>query len=230
MIEVESLKIYDKQRILVDLSFSIEDSLALVGQSGSGKSLTLKALLGLLPSNLQAELKICAPFDLRRGESLSFVPQNPFTALSPLTTIKKQWFASESKARELFEMLDLKWSLFRRYPPQLSGGELQRVILAIALSNDPKLILLDEPTTALDPDLRRELTHILLKLQKRFAFSMLFVSHDLKLAANICSKILVIKEGRKVELGSSNSLLSHPKSDYTRALLEASFAGREFRR
>ncbi|ADV46819.1 ATP-binding cassette domain-containing protein [Nitratifractor salsuginis] len=230
MIRVETLKIYEGERPLVDLNFELKDSLALVGQSGSGKSLTLKALLGMLPSNLRSELKISAPFGLVRGWTLSFVPQNPFTALSPLTKIRKQWFASEEKARELFALLGLEWSLFDRYPPQLSGGQLQRIIFAVALSSDPKLILLDEPTTALDPHLREEVARILVELQKRFAFSMLFVTHDINLAAKICRETLVIREGRKVEAGPSEVILAHPRSDYTRRLLEASFARREFRR
>ncbi len=229
MIRVQKLRICEGDRPLVDLSFSIEHSLALVGQSGSGKSLTLKALLGMLPGNLRSELEIEAPYELIRGETLSFVPQNPFTALSPLTKIRRQWFASEERARELFDLLGLEWSLFDRYPPQLSGGQLQRIIFAIALSSDPKLILLDEPTTALDPRLREEVARILVELQERFAFRMLFVTHDINLAAKICRETLVIREGKAVESGPSASVLRHPKSDYTRRLVEASFANREFR-
>ncbi len=229
MIRVQRLRITEGDRQLVDLSFSIEHSLALVGQSGSGKSLTLKALLGMLPGNLRSELEIEAPFDLIRGETLSFVPQNPFTALSPMTKIRKQWFASQKRARELFDLLGLEWSLFDCYPPQLSGGQLQRIIFAIALSSDPKLILLDEPTTALDPKLREEMARILVELQERFAFGMLFVTHDINLAAKICREMLVIREGKAVESGPSASVLRHPKSDYTRRLVEASFANREFR-
>jgi peptide/nickel transport system ATP-binding protein len=213
----------------VDLSFRIGDSLALVGQSGSGKSLTLKALLGMLPAGLEATLEVDAPFSLIRGETVAFVPQNPFTSLSPMTRIRKQWFASEEKARELFGLLGLEWSLFDRYPPQLSGGQLQRVIFAIALSSDPKLLLLDEPTTALDPHLREEIARVLVELRERFGFSMLFVTHDINLAAKICRETMVIRQGRLVESGPSEEVLRHPRHDYTRRLVEASFAHREFR-
>ena len=230
MIRVRRLRIFAGERPLVDLSFSITHSLALVGQSGSGKSLTLKALLGMLPATLRSELDVEAPFELIRGRTLSFVPQNPFTALSPLTKIRRQWFASEERAKELFDLLGLEWSLFERYPPQLSGGQLQRIIFAMALSSDPKLILLDEPTTALDPRLREEMARILVELQERFAFGMLFVTHDINLAAKICREMLVIREGKAVESGPGTAVLQHPQSDYTRRLVEASFANREFRR
>ncbi len=229
MIDIRRVLITQGDNSLVDLSFSIKDSLALVGQSGSGKSLTLKALLGLLPSNLEVELDIDTPFDFIRGETLAFVPQNPFTALSPMTKISKQWFSQIDRAKELFELLGLEWRLFYSYPPKLSGGELQRIILAIALSNNPKLILLDEPTTALDPRLREELSHLLIRLQEYFSFKMLFVTHDINLASKICNDMLVIKEGRVIESGTSNSLLNSPRSSYTKQLIEASFANREFR-
>ena len=229
MITVRTLRIEKGEERLVDLSFSIGEALALVGQSGSGKSLTLKALLGMLPGNLKATMKVEAPFDLVRGETLGFIPQNPFTSLSPMTKISKQWFASETKARELFGLLDLDWSLFDRYPPQLSGGQLQRVIIAIALSSDPRLLLLDEPTTALDPKLREEIARVLVELRARFGFSILFVTHDINLAGRICDQMLVIRKGRAVESGPSHRVLTQPEADYTRRLVDASFANREFR-
>ena len=229
MIRIEKLRIESGDRLLVDLAFEIGDSLALVGQSGSGKSLTLKALLGMLPGALKSEMEVNAPFELRRGDTVAFVPQNPFTSLSPMTKIRRQWFASEEKARELFGLLGLEWELFDRYPPQLSGGQLQRVIFAIALSSDPKLLLLDEPTTALDPHLREEVARVLVELRERFGFAMLFVTHDINLAAKICRETLVIRQGREVESGPSSEVLRHPRHDYTRRLVEASFANREFR-
>jgi peptide/nickel transport system ATP-binding protein len=229
MIRIERLEIRTGEKPLVELAFEIGESLALVGQSGSGKSLTLKALLGMLPGNLACRLELDAPFQLSRGKTLGFVPQNPFTSLSPMTKIRKQWFASEERARELFGLMGLEWNLFDRYPPQLSGGQLQRVIFAIALSSDPKLLLLDEPTTALDPHLREEIARVLVELRERFGFAMLFVTHDINLAAKICKQTLVIREGRAVESGPSDRVLSRPEAEYTRRLVEASFANREFR-
>jgi len=229
MIKIDRLTIQTQQKVLVDLSMTIYKTTALVGQSGSGKSLTLKALLGLLPSDLKVDLKIDTPFPLIRGETLSFIPQNPFTALSPRTKISKQFFASETKVQELFKFLDLDWRLFREYPPNLSGGQLQRVIIAMALSNNPKVLLLDEPTTALDSELKYETIQLLKKLQKKFDFYMLFVTHEIALASELCEYCVILKEGRVIEQGKSKEVLLNPKNSYTKELIESSFAFREFR-
>ncbi len=223
------LTIESPQKRLVDISFGIDHSLALVGQSGSGKTLTLKALLGLLPSNLKATMEIESDFELVPGETLSFVPQNAFTALSPMTRIRDQWLNPPARAGELFDFLGLDRSLIDRFPSELSGGQLQRVVMAMALGSDPKLLLLDEPTTALDPELRKEMVKILLQLQQQFGFLMLFVTHDIKIAEKLCRDILVIREGAVVESGVSEEIIAHPKKAYTRELIEASFANREFR-
>jgi peptide/nickel transport system ATP-binding protein len=111
----------------------------------------------------------------------------------------------------------------------LSGGQLQRVVVAMALSSDPRLLLLDEPTTALDPALRKEMVKILVQLQEEFGFLMLFVTHDIKIAESLCRDILVIKEGRVVEEGAAKEIIAHPQESYTKQLIEASFANREFR-
>ena len=119
--------------------------------------------------------------------------------------------------------------IFKRYPPQLSGGELQRVIFAMALADNPRLLLLDEPTTALDPHLREEIARLLVKLQDEFGFKILFVTHDINLAGRICKDILVIKDGKKVEEGEGKKVLKSPQKEYTRRLISATFANREFR-
>ncbi len=224
-----SLIIEDAKKKLVELSFTIDSSLALVGESGSGKSLTLKALLDLLPSNLRYRSDIEATFKLTRGDTVSFVPQNAFTAFSPMTRIKDQWLYTQESADELFDILNLNRQLFDRFPSELSGGELQRVVIAIALASRPKLILLDEPTTALDPALREEMVMILLRLQERFGFLMLFVTHDIKIAQALCRDILVLKDGRVVEQGRAEDILKRPRERYTKELIEAGFINREFR-
>jgi len=230
MVSIKELKIKDKSKTLVDIFFNINQSTALVGQSGSGKSLTLKALLGLLPKSLEAKIDIDSEFELIRGDSISFVPQNPFTALSPLTKISKQSFANTNKLKELFGMLNLDWRLYNEYPVNLSGGQLQRVIFAFSLVNEPKLLLLDEPTTALDANLKYELIEILKNLQQKLGFLMLFVTHEINLVKNLCEDMVVLKDGLVVESGKSKEILSNPKASYTKELIDASFANREFRK
>ncbi|WP_373035183.1 ATP-binding cassette domain-containing protein [Sulfurimonas sp.] len=228
--KISRLKIDLEDKILVDIDFEIKSSLALVGQSGSGKSLTLKALLGMLPSSMKCELDVDAKFELKAGKNISFVPQNPFTALSPLTKIRKQFFVDEARIRELFSQVDLDVSLLDRFVPELSGGQLQRVVIAIALEQEPKLILLDEPTTALDPETRTLILDLLRKLQKIHGFKMLFVTHDMNSAKAICEDICVIKDGKIVESGNMLNILNSPQKEYTKTLIEANFANREFRR
>ncbi|PHR58485.1 MAG: ABC transporter ATP-binding protein [Arcobacter sp.] len=227
--KIEKLHISYQNETLVNISFDINKSLALVGQSGSGKSLSLKALLGMLPEDMSLDLDVDSPFELSNGKSLAFVPQNPFTALSPLTKIKKQFFASDKKMRELFEKVGLAYELCERFPPELSGGQLQRVIIAMALSSEPKLLLLDEPTTALDPSNRKVIIELLKELQDKMGFKMLFVTHDMKSATDLCEDICVIKNGKVVEYGSLLEVLAQPKEEYTKVLISSNFSNREFR-
>jgi ABC-type glutathione transport system ATPase component len=214
---------------LLDIGFRIRHSLALVGQSGSGKSLTLKALLGMLPSSMQMALEVESSFGLVRGESIGFVPQNPFTALSPLTKIKDQFLVGKETVRTLFEKVGLEESLLERFPPELSGGQLQRVVIAIALSSRPRLLMLDEPTTALDPHTREVIIALLKTLQEEMGFLMLFVTHDMVSARALCKEICVIKSGEVQEAGDMESVMRAPKSDYTDVLIKANFANRNFR-
>ncbi|MDD2790235.1 MAG: ATP-binding cassette domain-containing protein [Sulfurimonas sp.] len=226
---VSKLCITHQEKTLVDISFSIENSLALVGQSGSGKSLTLKALLGMLPDSMECDFRYEADFELLAGKSIAFVPQNPFTALSPMTKIKKQFFIQNAEVKKLFAQVGLDGELLERFPPELSGGQLQRVVLAMALESNPKLLLLDEPTTALDPKNRVLILELLKKLQKEFGFKILFVTHDMNSAAALCEEICVIKEGRVVERGVLAQTIQAPLQEYTKTLIEANFANREFR-
>ena len=226
---IQALKITLDNNALVDINFTINSSLALVGQSGSGKSLTLKALLGMLPSSMQSSIKHDANFEFQAGKTLSLVPQNPFTALSPLTKIKKQFFADQTRVEELFEEVGLDKALLERFPPELSGGQLQRVVITMALESKPKLLLLDEPTTALDPKTKNMVLELLKKLQKKEGFLMLFVTHDISSAAQLCENICVIKEGKVVEDGIMAEILQNPKQEYTKTLIQANFANRNFR-
>ena len=227
--KIDKLTITLQDTTLVDISFEIVHSLALVGQSGSGKSLTLKALLGMLPQEMDLDMKIESSFSLSAGSSVALVPQNPFTALSPLTKIRKQFFSDPKRIDTLFDELGLSHDLLERFPPELSGGQLQRVVIAMALESQPKLLLLDEPTTALDPDTRVVILDLLKELQKKENFLMLFVTHDISSAAYLCKDICVIQNGKLVEDGIMSDILNNPKQKYTKTLIEANFANRNFR-
>ncbi|MCK9373987.1 MAG: ATP-binding cassette domain-containing protein [Sulfuricurvum sp.] len=228
-IHIDRLKITHAGGILLDIAFDIHRSLALVGQSGSGKSLTLKALLGLLDRSLGLELQKRSDFEWIRGTSVALVPQNPFTALSPLTKIKDQMFFPPERSGELFDLLGLERGLLERFPPELSGGQVQRVVVAMALGSGPKLLLLDEPTTALDPESKETMIVLLKSLQEKMGFSMLFVTHDMGVASALCEDICVIYEGKIVETGKTSAVISEPKERYTCSLIEADFGNREFR-
>jgi len=224
------LKISKDNQKYVDISFSITKSLALIGESGSGKSLTLKALLQMLPKDFKAQISYEGGFKLERGKTLGYVPQNPFTALSPLTKIKDQWIIHTDIAPKMMEQVGLSSELLNRFPPELSGGQLQRIVIAMALVANPKLLLLDEPTTALDANLRDVIVKLLLKLQKEFKFKMLFVTHDIFTASKLCDEIVVIKSGKIVESGLMDEVLKSPAQEYTKALIDAGFSNREFRK
>jgi peptide/nickel transport system ATP-binding protein len=226
---VKRLAITLEENTLVDINFSITNSLALVGQSGSGKSLTLKALLNMLPQSMQLHLELESDFNLINGQSVAYVPQNPFTALSPLTKIKEQFFTDSKSVLELLNLVDLDETLLNRYAPELSGGQLQRIVIAMALSFKPKLLMLDEPTTALDPETRVIILALLRRLQQELGFKMLFVTHDMNAAEALCEDICILKEGRVVESGVMKDVIMSPSSHYTKTLIEANFSNRKFR-
>lgn len=226
---IKKLSIALGEKKIVDIAFSINSSMALVGQSGSGKSLSIKAILGMLPREMELEMNHEGDFELIRGKSVAFVPQNPFTALSPLTKIKKQFFVPSGAVEKLFAQVGLDISLLDRFPPELSGGQLQRVVIAMALSHEPKLLLLDEPTTALDPQTRETILALLKSLQTEFGFKILFVTHDINSAKILCKDICVIKNGAVVESGELQSVIKNPQTEYTKTLIDANFANRKFR-
>ena len=227
--QVDKLHIEHQNKTLVDISFNVENSLALVGQSGSGKSLSIKALLNMLPQDMKLTLDVKSDFVLKGGKTIGFVPQNPFRSLSPLTKIKDQFFVPLQTIKTLFDQVHLDISLLDRYPPELSGGQLQRVIIAMALSCEPKLLLLDEPTTALDPKTRITIMELLKELQAKYRFKIIFVTHDIASAKLLCDAICVIKNGKVVEFGKMADLFYHPKAEYTKTLIEANFSDRNYR-
>lgn len=239
-LEIQNLTISEDTTSLVHLlkehkkSITINSSLALIGQSGSGKSLSLKSILGMTPNNLKANFEYESDFELTK-ENLGFIPQNPFTSLSPMTKINKQFFDNNGKyfkkerINELFEMVGLSSELQYRFPVELSGGQLQRIVIAIALSTNPKLLLLDEPTTALDDESKKNILYLILNLQKKLGFIFIFVSHDIESIKNLCKDIAIIKDGFICDYGETNTVLSNPNHPYTNELINSNFENRKFR-
>ncbi len=217
------------RKVLVDISFAISKSFALIGESGSGKSLTLKALLGMLPSSLEYSVEYESDYTLERGDSIAMIPQNPFTALSPLTRIKKQFFVHDEIIKEYLELVGLDRDIAYRFPSELSGGQLQRVLIAMTLVLKPRLLLLDEPTTALDSNSKEDILLLLQKLQQQDNFDMLFVTHDISSVENLCDTIAILKEGRIVEKGEMQKVLKNPTNPYTKELISSGFKKRNFR-
>lgn len=228
MLHINKLKINIKEKELLNISFDIEDSTALVGESGSGKSLTLKALLNLLPTfmNLQKEIK--SDFELNY-DSIGFIPQNPFNSLSSLTKISDQFFCTKEKKEEVLKLLDLDSSILNKFPSQLSGGQIQRVVIAIALSRNIKLLLLDEPTTALDEENKNNIINIINNLKKSLNILILFVTHDINSVKDICKNIVILKDGKIIEKGLTQDILSSAREDYTRRLINSTFKNKNFR-
>ena len=227
-INIKNLKIYTNEKTLVNLSFNITNSTALIGESGSGKSLTLKALLNLLPSSMKIDKDIDSDFELNY-DTIAFIPQNPFTSLSSMTKIKNQFFCSEEKKEEVLKLLDLDKSILNKFPPQLSGGQIQRVVIAIALSRDIKLLLLDEPTTALDEENKNNIINLLIQIKEKLNILILFVTHDINSIKDICQNIIILKNGEIIEEGLTNKILSSPQKDYTKRLINSTFKNKIFR-
>ena len=228
-ITINNLTIKIQEKELVNISFDITSSTALIGESGSGKSLTLKALLNLLPSFMNLKKEINSDFELNY-DSIGFIPQNPFTSLSSMTKIKNQFFCSREKKEEVLKLVDLDISLLNKFPSQLSGGQIQRVVIAIALSRNIKLLLLDEPTTALDEENKKNIINLINDLKKRLNILILFVTHDIDSIKNICDEIIILKNGKIIEKGLTQEILNSPKESYTKKLIDSTFKNKDFRK
>ncbi|MBJ2120908.1 ABC transporter ATP-binding protein [Arthrobacter sp. MSA 4-2] len=231
-----------------DVSYDIHpgEILAIVGESGSGKSMSSMALLGLLPRNgrskgsarLMGKELIGAPQKtLRRirGNDVAMIFQEPMTALNPVLTVGEQIreaveqhteaspAAAKERAIELLRMVEIPEPERRydSYPHQFSGGQRQRAMIAIALANDPMLLVADEPTTALDVTVQAEVLELLRRLNKRLRSAILLITHDMGVVADLADHIVVMERGRIVESAPSQQLFLTPKEPYTRQLLDA---------
>ncbi|AZA12095.1 dipeptide/oligopeptide/nickel ABC transporter permease/ATP-binding protein [Corynebacterium gerontici] len=213
-------------------------TMGLVGESGCGKSLISMAIMGLLPKNARIEGEILFDgknlLDLSpeernnlRGHDMAMIYQDALSSLNPSMLIKSQLNqlirrGGTRSAEELLELvgLDPKRTL-KSYPHELSGGQRQRVLIAMALTRNPRLLIADEPTTALDVTVQHQVVDLLNELRDQLGFSMIFVSHDLALVAKLAHKITVMYAGQVVEQGKTRDVLANPQHEYTRGLLGA---------
>jgi peptide/nickel transport system ATP-binding protein len=232
----------------VSLAVEADEIVCLVGESGSGKSMIAQAILGLLPSKVRAEagsirfdgrdtLSLPPP-EMRalRGAGIAMIFQEPQTALNPLKQVGAQveeairtHDPAAGRAAVAARVLDLFGdvglpdppTLVSAYPFQLSGGQRQRVMIAMALANNPRLLIADEPTTALDVTTQRQILDLLRRMQAERGMGVLFITHDIGVVADIADRVLVLRHGRMVEEGPAQTVLNAPREAYTRELLDA---------
>ena len=234
IVSVKNLTVTGKDgRLLVDhLSLQLKrgETLGLVGESGSGKTLTLKSLIGLLPKNLSESYE-----EKKINGNVAMIFQNPMSALDPLCPVFAQLIEvvmirqnvskkeAACRAKKLIERLGLPKELSKkdRLPSELSGGQCQRILIAMALACKPDVLLCDEPTTALDVTVQKQTLDLILSLQKEMNFAILFVTHNLAVAAGICSHLAVMHHGKIVERAATKEILLTPKDEYTKMLLSA---------
>ncbi len=216
-----------KKTVLHDISFQIGENeiLGLVGESGCGKSTLCKVLLGML-GTYEGEV-------IHHTKRPQVVFQDPFGSLNPAK--KVGWILEEPlklaggmnreerrrKVEDMLEAVGLPGEYKNRYPRELSGGQRQRVSIASALIGGSKLIIADEPVSALDVTVQAQILDLLLALRREFGLSILFISHDLNVVYQVCQRVLVMKKGRIVEQGDIDDIYDHPKEAYTKELLDA---------
>ena len=232
-----------------DVSFTLNkgETLAIVGESGSGKSVTTKAILGILPKNGHIDQgKILfhgqdlAQFKERdfynvRGKQISLVFQDPLSALNPIMKIGRQisevliyhdHMSPDKAKRRALELMDAVGIpdpavRYDQYPFQFSGGMRQRVVIAIALASNPEILICDEPTTALDVTIQSKILDLINEIKAKNNLSILFITHDLGVVANMADRVAVMYAGRIVEMGTSQEVFYEPAHPYTWALLSA---------
>jgi peptide/nickel transport system ATP-binding protein len=231
----------------VSLDLAPGETLGLVGESGAGKSTIAKALLGVLPRTVRIthgqilfegrDLRTLLWRETRAifGDAIALVPQDPMTALNPGRRIEAQLTdglrlrrgmkarAAHQRALELLaevHILDPE-RVLRAYPHQLSGGMRQRVLIAAAFALEPKIIVADEPTTALDVTVQKQILRLIRIMQKAHGTAVIFVTHDLGVVAQICDRVTLLFAGAVIESGSTTDILSAPRHAYTRALIAA---------
>ena len=244
------VKFHSRDREAVSgVSLRIEDGeiLGLVGESGSGKSVTAMSVAGLLPRKqctlsgdilLDGEDLLHADRALLRriqGKKIGVVFQEPMSAMDPLMRVGEQVgevlrihtdLSKEERKRRVLQAMESvelqdPEAVYRKYPHELSGGMLQRAMIAAAIVIEPELLLLDEPTTALDVTIQAQILELLKKLNRERGISMLFISHNLNVVRKLCSRVAVMQKGVLVEVGNTEDVFFHPQHPYTKKLIEA---------
>lgn len=231
----------------ISLNIARGESLGLVGESGSGKSVTALAVMRLLDGSAQvegairfdgADLLSLAPESMRRlrGRDIAMIFQEPMTALNPVMPIGEQVSEAVRAHHREYSRRQVREAAIeamaavalpdvaRRYgdyPHQFSGGQRQRIMIAMAIANRPRLLIADEPTTALDVTVQKQILNLLDDLRKRFGLAMLFISHDLAVVSQVADRVAVMRHGEIVEQGSFAEIFHAAKHPYTRALLHA---------
>jgi len=236
-------------KALDGIDFAVRDNevVGLVGESGSGKTMTALSVMGLLPKGgyVEAGNIFFSGRDLLRldgaamrgirGRYISMIFQEPFTSLNPVLSIgeqieeairahkalSKQDLRREAEALLMKVRIENPGKIYHDYPHQMSGGQRQRVMIAMALALGPRLLIADEPTTALDVTIQSEILRLILRIKKEFSMSVLFITHDVGVVNEIADRILVMKKGRIVEKGAKGDILKSPKHPYTKKLLDA---------
>jgi ABC-type microcin C transport system duplicated ATPase subunit YejF len=236
----------------IDLDINPGETVAIVGESGSGKSQTMMSVMGLLASNGWAEGSVkyrgqelvgLSPDRLNnyRGSKLTMIFQEPMTSLDPLYRIGDQLAlpltahgglskaAARKRAIELLELVRIPDPARRidAYPHEMSGGQRQRVMIAMALANNPDVLIADEPTTALDVTVQARILELLADLQKRLGMSIVFITHDLGVVRRFADRTYVMKRGEVVESGTTADIFAAPKHPYTQMLIDAEPTGRK---
>ena len=228
----------------LDLEIGRGKTLGLVGETGAGKTTTGLSLLRLIPDPpgviVDGSIKLDGQDILSmsekemqdiRGKKVAMIFQDPMTSLDPVMTVEEQIAEviklhekdvdPMQKAREMLELVGIPGSRGGEYPHQFSGGMKQRVVIAMALACNPKLLIADEPTTALDVTIQAQVLEMMKGLRDKYNTSMLMITHDLGIVANIAKKIIVMYAGKVVETGSSQDIFYRPRHPYTKALLRA---------